>query len=65
MKAPSYKHRVTVEFLIEIPLSEYPMHTSHEAAAHIDKLNFTGDTEALLDVLCDAAYSVSVVPVAD
>jgi hypothetical protein len=65
MQIPRFKQRVTVTFEMQSKIDSYPKGTSHEAAAHIDTLNLTGDTEFLFDILCDLPYSVIVVPVAD
>ena len=57
------KSKVVVTFFSETPEYMYPKATSPELAAHIDKLNLSGNTESLLEMLANTEYSVEVTPV--
>ena len=54
------KFRCTISFSYPFHPEAYPQGTSNESAAQIDKLNFSGNTEALLETLCNVPYSVRV-----
>lgn len=62
MLTPALKFRCTISFSYTALPKDYPQGTSHELAAYIDKLNFSGNTEHLLETLCQVSYSVKVVP---
>lgn len=55
--------RVTVTFSYPINPEAYPQVSSLDAMAKLDKLNFRGNTEALLEMLASTPYSVEVVVV--
>lgn len=57
------KQKITITFSRETPKYMYPKDTSPELAAHIDKLNLSGNTESLLEMLAETPYSVEVIPV--
>lgn len=58
-----FKSKITVTFFAENPEYMYPKATSPGVAAHIDKLNLSGNTESLLEMLANTEYSVEVTPV--
>lgn len=58
-----HKSKITVTFFTETPEDMYPKDTSQEIRCAIDKLNLSGNTESLLEMLASTEYSVEVVPV--
>ena len=57
------KFEATIKFSYSAPEHVYPPNSSPEAMAKLDKLNFRGNTESLLEMLASTEYSVEVVPV--
>lgn len=58
-----YKSKIVVTFFTETPEYMYPKDTSPETRQTIDKLNLSGNTESLLEMLAETPYSVEVIPV--
>ena len=57
------KFEATIKFSYSAPEHVYPPNSSPEAMAKLDKLNFRGNTESLLEMLASTPYSVEVVVV--
>ena len=57
------KFETTIKFSYSAPEHAYPPNSSPEAMAKLDKLNFHGNTESLLEMLASTEYSVEVVVV--
>ena len=58
-----FKSKITVTFFTETPAYMYPKNTDEKTRCHIDKLNLSGNTESLLEMLANTEYSVEVTPV--
>lgn len=54
------KFETTIKFSYSAPEPAYPPNSSPEAMAKLDKLNFRGNTESLLEMLASTPYSVEV-----
>lgn len=52
----------TIKFQYKAEPANYPL-PSPEGMAKLDKLEFSGNTEILLEVLANTEYSVDVAPV--
>ena len=57
------KQKIVITFFAETPEYMYPKDTSQEIRCAIDKLNLSGNTESLLEMLATTPYSVEVIPV--
>lgn len=57
------KFETTIKFSYSAPEHAYPQGSSPETMARLDKLNFRGNTESLLEMLASTEYSVEVVVV--
>ena len=57
------KFEATIKFSYSATEHAYPQESSPETMARLDKLNFRGNTESLLEMLASTPYSVEVVPV--
>ena len=57
------KQKIVITVFNEVPEYMYPKDASPELCCRIDKLNLSGNTESLLEMLANTEYSVEVIPV--